>query len=113
MADITPDTIVVKFNDTANQWVAHFRMAPQVAFGAEFPVAAIRRLLECTEAEPDRYPLACDQDRAGSFVLLREIIWQPLEILFPCQTCNGTGKYVGLLEVGPCKICGGRKVVPG
>lgn len=111
MADIAPETIVVKFDAIANQWRAHFERAGHIGFGGDTMVVAIRRLLE--GKEPDIYPLICESDRAGSGVPHSHLIWQPLEILFPCQTCNGTGKYVGLLEVGPCKVCGGRKVVPG
>ena len=50
--------------------MAHFENAPQVAFGDELPVQAIRRLLEGTEAEPDGYTLQCDHDLAGSGILL-------------------------------------------
>jgi DnaJ-class molecular chaperone len=75
--------------------------------------AAICRELIGPQAVPDIYPLVCDTGQAGSGVLLRGVIWQPPNVLFPCPTCNGTGRYVGLIEAGTCKVCGGRKVVAG
>jgi hypothetical protein len=113
MSDISPDTIIVRFDHRASQWVAHFEHTPQVAFGGDLPVVAMRRLLEGTEALSDTYPLVCDTDQVGSGVLFRDLIWQPPEVLFPCPTCSGTGRYVGLIEAATCKACGGRKVVPG
>jgi hypothetical protein len=113
MADITPATIIVRFDRDADQWSAWFADTRQVAFGGDRPVVAMRRLLEGTEAASDTYPLVCDSDRAGSGVLHRDLIWQPPEVLFPCSACNGTGRYVGLIEVDTCKVCRGRKVVAG
>jgi hypothetical protein len=108
-----PDaTIVAKFSADANQWVAHFEKAPQVAFGEALPVPAIRRLLEGTEAEPDAYTLRCDDDLAGNGILLRSVVWDPPELLFPCATCSGCGVYVGLQEREPCGTCNGRGCVP-
>lgn len=113
MADIAPETIITRFDAIADQWVAHFEYTPQVASGGDLPVVAMRRLLETTEAAPDSYPLICDTDRAGSGVLHRTLLWQPPDVLFPCPTCDGTGEYVGFLDRETCKVCGGRKVVPG
>jgi hypothetical protein len=108
-----PETIIARFDAFAGQWVAHFERTPQVAFGGDLPVVAIRRLLAGTEAAPETYPLVCNWDRVGDGVLHRLVIWQPPRVLFPCPTCKGTGQYVGLSEVGPCKACGGRKMVVG
>jgi hypothetical protein len=36
----------------------------------------------------------------------------PLEILFACSACRGSGQYVGFTEVDDCKVCVGRKFVP-
>jgi|SRR5579872_5090402 len=113
MSDINPDTIIVRFNRDAGQWSAWFELTPQVAFGGDLPVVAMRRLLAGTEALPDTYPLVCNSHQAGTGVLHRDLIWKPPEVLFPCPTCNGTGRYVGLIEAGTCKACAGRKVVPG
>jgi hypothetical protein len=112
MADISPETIICRFDGRADQWVAHFERRPQVRFGAGPPMDAVRRLLNGTEAIPDTYPLVCDADRAGSGLLHRDLIWQPPEVLFTCPACNGSGQYVGFLEVETCKVCGGWKVVP-
>jgi hypothetical protein len=113
MADIIPETIIARFDANADQWVAWFEHRPQVAFGGDLPVVAIRRLLDGTESVPDTYPLVCNSDCAGSGVLHRDLIWQPPQVLFPCPMCNGTGRYVALIEVGTCKACGGRKIVSG
>lgn len=106
-------TIIARFSPDSGQWVAHFENAPQVAFGGDLPVVAIRRLLDGAEAAPGTYPLACDADRAGSSVLLRAVIWQPPEVLFQCPSCEGRGEYVGFMEREKCKACGGRGLVPG
>ena len=111
MADITTDTIVCRLDADAGQWLAYFEHAPQVAFGSDLPMGAVRRLLEGTEAASGGYPLVCDADRARTGVLQRELIWQPPEIVFACPSCNGSGQYVGLIDVETCKVCGGRKVV--
>ena len=112
MGDISPDTIICKFDDQGGQWLAHCEQSPQVAFGSDMPVRAIRRLLEGIEADPDVIILMCDRDLAGTRVLRRKIIWDPPELLFPCGTCEVRGEYVGLLERDICRTCGGRKVVP-
>lgn len=106
------DTIIARFSPDAKQWIAHFENVPQVAFGGELPVPAIRGLLEGTEAAPDAYTLRCDQDLAGSGILLRSVIWDPPELLFPCSDCNGRGEYVGLHDREPCGTCRGRGCVP-
>jgi hypothetical protein len=105
------DTIICRFNQIARQWAAWFEHMPGVAFGSDLPMGAVRRLLEGSEA-PAVYPLACDVDQSATSVLHRELTWQPPEILFPCPTCKGTGQYAGLIEVGTCQVCGGRKMVP-
>jgi hypothetical protein len=105
-------TIVARFNADANQWVAHFTNAPQVAFGGALPVQAIRRLLEGMEAELDAYTLRCDDEVAGNGILLRSVVWDPPELLFPCSACGGRGVYVGLQEREPCGACNGRGCVP-
>ena len=48
----------------------------------------------------------------GEHCLLRRIVWDPPELLFPCGACEGRGEYVGLLERDVCRTCAGRKVVP-
>ncbi|MBI3866712.1 MAG: hypothetical protein HY290_32930 [Planctomycetia bacterium] len=106
-------TIIVKFRTQAGQWSAWFEIRPQVAFGSDIPMGAVRRLLEGTEALPGEYLLRCDQDQVGSGTLMRTVNWQPPELLFECPSCRGMGEYVGLFEVETCKVCGGRKVVAG
>ena len=112
MADISPDTIICRFSADAGQWVAHFEPKPQVAFGGDLPVVAIRRLLEGTEAASDTYPLRCNSDQAGSSVLHRNVIWDPPDLLCECTDCEGRGRYVGLREAEPCKKCAGLGAVP-
>jgi hypothetical protein len=111
MADNAPNTIIVRFD--GGQWIASFEHVPQVAFGGGLPMQAVRRLLEGSEAVPGIYELRCASDQAGSGDLHRSLDWHPPEILFECSTCRGTGQYVGLIEVGVCEVCGGRKVVAG
>ena len=107
MADMTPATIICRFSHDAGEWVAHFEPRPQVAFGGNLPVVAIRRLLEGAESMPDAYPLRCNSDRAGSGVQHRQAISDPPELLCQCTECKGRGRYVGLREAEPCLKCGG------
>jgi hypothetical protein len=95
---------IVKFDSVA---------APQVGFGGNMPVNAIRRLLEHTDAANGEYWLICDRDLSGTGAnpIHRAIIWEQPELLFPCGDCRGSGEYIGLTERGPCRTCGGRKVV--
>jgi hypothetical protein len=109
--DAADHQIIVHYDAQAGQWVAAFDGTPQVAFGGNMPVVAIRRLLDETEAASDSYTLLCDQDLAGTGVLYRSIIWNPPELLLFCGDCQGRGEYVGLLERETCGTCGGRKMV--
>jgi hypothetical protein len=109
MADIAPDTIIARFDPLCGYWIAHFPATPQVAFGGNLPMLAVRRLLEGTEALPDTYLVHYDRSETDTGHV-QSIVWEPPEILFDCTECNGTGQYVGLIETGPCKVCGGRKV---
>jgi hypothetical protein len=106
-------TVIVQHNATAGQWVAWFECAPQVAFGSDLPMGAVRRLLSGDESPPGQYLLHVDQDQVGSGVLVRIATWQPPELLFQCPACEGRGEYVGLNVAETCKVCGGRKVVAG
>ena len=107
MAD--ESTIIVRTN--ADKWAAHLDGAPDLAFGENSLVKAVRRLLEGIEAEPAVFTIlnqgdGSDDERRCS------VVWDPPELLFPCQTCEGRGEYVGLIESEVCRGCGGRKVVP-
>ena len=104
--------IVCQFDANGGQWLAYFESTPQVAFSADLPMPAVRRLLEGTESAAGSYPLLCDANQARTEVLRRDLIWNPLYILFTCESCRGTGQYTGLSRIGVCKVCGGRKVVP-
>ena len=104
-------SIVCRFSPAGRQWVAFLDCAPQVAYGGDVPMAAVRRFLEGSEQAPGTYPLVCDANQVGSALLHRELVWQPPEILFECSACQGTGKYVGLVDVDTCRVCGGRKLV--
>ncbi len=105
-------TIICQFAHDGGQWIAHFDGAPVFAFGGDMPVKAIRRLLEGKSVAPARFVLLCDRDRVGSGVLQYTIVWEPPELLFPCQACEGRGEYIGLLEREVCHACGGRKLIP-
>ena len=93
MGDITPATVIARFDADAGQRVAHFKHTPQIAFGGDLLVVALRRLLAGTEAAPDTYPLVCNWDLVTSGVLHRSVIWQPPRVLFPYPTCKGTCQY--------------------
>jgi hypothetical protein len=112
MAEITPETIVVRFDADASRWSASFQSVPQVEYGGDLPLRAVRRLLEGIVAWPDNYPLHFDPDDSGHGVPHRWLVWDPPEILLECSTCRGTGQYVGLAEVATCEVCGGRMIVP-
>src|SRR5216684_4554284 len=64
--------IIAKYDAQAGQWSAWFEDSPQVGFGGDMPVVAIRRLLEFTEPPNGPYLLICDRDLAGSGVIHRE-----------------------------------------
>src|SRR6516165_2451801 len=65
MAEITPETIVVRFDADASRWSASFQSVPQVEYGGDLPLRAVRRLLEGIVAWPDNYPLHFDPDDSG------------------------------------------------
>lgn len=109
MPHSSPDTIVAQFDPNAGQWVAYFRDTPQVAFGGNLPMVSVRRLLEGTEASAATYELQRDIGRSEG-LFIGSLTWDPPEILISCEECRGTGQYVGLIETGPCKACGGRRV---
>lgn len=98
----------VMFRDDVREWCAVFGDALHVGFGGDVPMTALRRLLEGTVAPAGLYELNCDQDQAGSGVLIRVLDWQPPEIRFTCSRCNGKGQYAGLAEVEPCGPCEGK-----
>src|SRR5205814_1953872 len=106
----SPDTIVARFQSWTGQWVAYFVASPKTAFGGNLPFVAVRRLLEGTGADADTYQLIREDDREPVDVPALLLTWEPPEILFDCQECGGTGQYVGLKEVEPCRVCGGRKL---
>jgi hypothetical protein len=109
--EISPHPIVVNYDSWARQWIAHFATKPDDAYGGDLPVAAIRRLLDGTEAEYAVYQLFCDQDLSGRGVFDRTIIWDPPELLCTCPDCHGRGEYFGLVERETCRMCNGRAVV--
>jgi hypothetical protein len=113
MAKIPVKTITVQYNPTATQWVDSFDSSPQVAFGSDTPMGAVRSLLTGSESIPGPYRLQLDQDQVGSGVLIRVATWKPPELLVQCTACDGRGEYVGLVVKEVCKVCGGRKVVAG
>jgi hypothetical protein len=101
--------VVVRYG--GDQWVAYFESVPQVAFGGEKPLNALRRLLEGTEAEQGSYVMQWVQETPDSGTPFWSVSWDPPELLIPCQACEGRGEYVGLLEREVCRACGGKKVV--
>lgn len=104
----SPPTIVVRYNETAGQWQAWFDGFPHVAYGGEFSMEAVHRLLEGSGTDASDLMLHVDQDQIGSGVLIRSVVWQPPELLFRCEQCNGKGEYVGLAVVEKCGACEGR-----
>jgi len=107
----SPDAIVVNYDSWARQWIAHFAPKPDDAYGGDLPVAAIRRLLDGTDAASAVYHLICDQDLSGWGVLNQTIIWDSPELLCTCSDCRGRGDYVGLVERETCRTCNGRTVI--
>jgi hypothetical protein len=95
-------TIVVQYQDFAQQWVAHFEGDPCHPFCANMPMVAVRQLLEGSETEPHTMLLRCDRDQSAIGVLQMSIVWDPPEILVPCRECEGRGEYVGLREREVC-----------
>ena len=106
-------TIIVRYCETAGQWLARFDGAPFVTYGADFSMSAVRRLLEGYHTPAGEFELHVGQDQAGSAVLKQRATWQPPELLLPCSACNGQGQYVGLNEVEICNQCRGQKLMPG
>lgn len=100
--------IIVQYNKTADQWQAWIEESPCDKGDADFAMDAVYRLLEDLEPEACDLTLHIDQDQDGSDVVIREACWQPPELLFRCERCNGRGEYVGLTVVEPCKSCHGR-----
>lgn len=82
-----------------NHWTAWFTNQPETAYDGASPLRAVVRLLDHTPGV-DARSLVPDSSRTRDghleFVLNRE-----------CPDCRGTGEYIGLCEVSPCKTCGG------
>ena len=94
-----------------DQWSTYFDGKPNLSYGGDSPIKAVRRLLEGVEAVSAASQLLnfgkteADVDRFS-------ILWDPPLLLFECQACEGRGEYVGLFEKEVCRGCGGRKMIP-
>jgi hypothetical protein len=108
-----PNPIIARYEQVAGQWTASFDGVPQFAFGGKTAIGAVRRLLEGAEASQGTYTVEHRSDRTSSEQIPESVVWDPPELLVPCQICKGRGEYVGLLVVEKCGTCGGRLVVPG
>jgi hypothetical protein len=72
-------------------------------------MGAARRLLDGTDSPAGEYQLLVDQDQIESGVVLGTATWQPPDLLFRCEACEGKGQYVGLNVVEVCQVCRGKK----
>ena len=113
MTEPTGTNIIVRYNDAAAQWEAWFDGAPCVCYGGDFSMVAVHRLLEGSEIDACDLKLNVSHVQAGAAVLVREAVWQPPELLLPCEQCNGKGEYVGLAVVEKCGACRGKGWIPG
>ena len=109
--EIVPRPIIVRFDDSAGQWVAHFEGKPEVAFGGEFSTEAAQRLLEATT--PLDWEVTVRIQQVDGTESVRKMVWQVPDLLVrvPCPSCNGTGKYIGLTTQGPCETCWGIREI--
>ena len=86
-----------------NHWCAHFADTPYINYGASDPAAAIRRLLTASpERELDEATIVADSARSTGermeFTIQRHRTAEDA-----CPECGGTGRYVGLLKIEPCR----------
>ena len=105
-------TIIVRYFERDGQWRAWFEDAPQAACHGEFYQDAVRRLLESHAPSPGQVRIHVDASFSGTAVLERHAEWQPPELLFPCDRCDGKGQYAGVSMVEECRPCGGRGAIP-
>lgn len=110
----------------SDHWFAQFADSPSFngigTFGGPDAFSAFRRLLENSPArhltledfEPD--PAECRLDRVVMVLIDR---WEGLSDGLSmskgadvCSECGGTGKYVGLDCVEPCRLCCGKVRAP-
>lgn len=103
--------VIVHYCDTATQWQAWFDRNPCVAYGGEFSMQAVRRLLEHDGAPAGQIELRIDQ--ANGSVLIQPATWQPPDLLLKCEHCGGKGEYVGLATIEKCHRCAGRGFTVG
>ena len=103
--------IVVRYCDTAGQWLAWFDGAPCVCYGGEFSTEAVHRLLDGSGT--DACDLTLRVEQADKSVMIHGAVWQPPELLRRCEQCNGKGEYVGLTIVEKCGGCSGRGFLVG
>ena len=103
--------VIVQYCEPAHQWQAWFDRNPCVAYGGEFSMQAVHRLLECHGTPPGDIELHIDQ--TGTHPLIQGATWQPPDLLLKCEHCNSTGKYVGLATVEECQRCAGRGFTVG
>jgi hypothetical protein len=82
MTDVGGFRIVVRYSRLADQWMASLEGEPQVVFGGESPIAAMRRLLDGLTAEPGKYVMYwIDSGDADAEDLFWTANWQPPELI--------------------------------
>jgi hypothetical protein len=103
-------SIVVRYSRLAEEWLASLEDELAVVFGGEFPLAAMRRLLEGLAAEPGEYTMRWIQPGEVDLGYWRAD-WQPPKLLYRCPECDGKGQRGDPTESGPCGKCAGRGVL--
>lgn len=103
--------ILVHYCDTAGQWQAWFDESACIAYGGEFSMQAVHRLLEGYGTPAGDVELHVDC--ADGSMQVQSATWQPPDLLLKCEHCNGKGEYVGLATVERCGRCDGRGFTVG
>lgn len=82
-----------------NQWLAWVEGNIGQAFPGPTATAATEGLAESLDGvSPDSLVIVKSESRLGRFVFTADTT---------CPDCKGSGQYVGLVETGDCKSCGG------
>ena len=99
--------VLIVRDPRTREWVARFEDDPSIRFQSASPESALTGLLRRnTNRLPPNYgvaEVASDywKGRVEAVVFART----------QCPDCGGSGKYVGLIVIEPCKRCDGAGVI--
>ena len=83
------------------RWDCRAEERPEVSASAPLPLEAMRRLCGILGLPASCYVAV---ERTTNRIVFRKGVSEPTG---PCPDCGGSGRYVGLIVVEPCRTCRG------